>query len=248
MVSCECNSKQGSLTTTISENEEIEIFQISNRYYEQEHEELPQELFEGNARWVEQMHENDSLFFEKLTKGQNPNYLFIGCSDSRVPAEQILGLGAGDLFVHRNIANVVNLTDHSLNAVIQFAVENLKVKHIIVCGHYDCGGIKAALAPHDHGPLHSWLCEVKEVVDGNKAELSVINSKEKRMEKIVELNVIQQCKNVMKLNRVQKSWKKYGIPHIQGIVFDIKTGQLIDLEIKNSKLYDEIKESHDSEL
>ncbi len=221
------------------------MYHPENCSYEQTHEELPQELFEGNIAWLEQMNERDASFFEKLGKGQSPHYLFIGCSDSRVPAEQILGLGAGDLFVHRNIANVVHTTDHSLNAVVQYAVEVLKVNHIIVCGHYDCGGVKAAVSPHGSGPLHSWLEGVQEVVALHEKELSFIADEKLRMNRLVELNVMQQCQNVMRLNRVQKSWRKYGLPHIQGLVFDIHTGKIIDLGIKNSELYEAVRKEHD---
>ncbi len=217
------------------------MYHPENRGYEQSHEELPRELFEGNKEWVKEMIDRDEAFFDKLGEGQSPHYLFIGCSDSRVPAEQILGLGAGDLFVHRNIANVVHTADHSLNAVIQYAVEVLKVKHIIVCGHYDCGGVKAATLPHGCGPLHTWLDGIKEVLDVNANELSVIFDEKDRLNRLVELNVLQQCQNVMRLNRVQKSWRKYGLPHIQGVVFDIHTGKLVDLGVKNSTLYQEIK-------
>ncbi len=223
----------------------LEEYHQEDKQYEQTHEELPQELFDGNAQWVDNMHKQDAEFFDKLGEGQSPHYLFIGCSDSRVPAEQILGLGAGDLFVHRNIANVVHTTDHSLNAVIQYAVEHLHIKHIIVCGHYDCGGIKAAIVPHGNGPLHSWLEGVKEVLDLHAEDLRLITDEKERQNRIVEYNVIEQCKNVMRLNRVQKSWRKYGLPHIQGVVFDIHTGKIKDLGVKNSELYHDVKEDHE---
>lgn len=218
----------------------LEEYHQEDRPYEQTHEELPQELFDGNAQWIDQMYDQDADFFDKLSEGQSPHYLFIGCSDSRVPAEQILGLGAGDLFVHRNIANVVHTTDHSLNAVIQYAVEHLHVKHIIVCGHYDCGGIKAATLPHGNGPLHSWLDGIKEVVAIHAEDLKPITDEKERQNRIVEYNVIEQCRNVMRLNRVQKSWRKYGLPHIQGIVFDIHTGKIKNMNVRNSELYEQM--------
>ena len=182
-------------------------------------------IFENNKKWVESMTENDVDYFQKLSSGQLPDYLcvfplpnisfrnamlmednrYIGCADSRVPANEIMGLGAGEVFTTRNIANLVPNTDLSVMSVINYAVRHLHVKHIVVCGHYGCGGVKAAMTPADMGLLNPWLRNIRDVYRLHEAELDAIEGEEKRYERLVELNVIEQCRNVIKTAAVQQS-------------------------------------------
>ena len=173
----------------------------------------------------------DADFFEKLAKDQTPDYLYIGCSDSRVPANEIMGLEPGDVFVHRNIANLVNNTDLNVLSVINFAVKHLDVKHIIVCGHYNCGGVKAAMVPKDMGILNPWLRIIRDVYRMHSAELDAIEDEHQRYNRLVELNVIEQATNVIKTANVQKEFQKKGYPIVHGWVFDLHSGILIDLNI-----------------
>ena len=189
--------------------------------------------------------EKDPLFFEKLAEDQNPDYLYIGCSDSRVATEELMGVGPGKVFVHRNIANVVNTLDMSSTAVIQYAVEHLNVKHIVVCGHYDCGGVKAAMQPKDYGLLNPWLRTIRDVYRLHQEELDAIKDSHKRFHRLVELNVQEQCINVTKMAVVQESYVKNQTPLVHGWVFNIQTGELIDLHFdfegflhKIHKIYD----------
>ena len=189
--------------------------------------------------------EKDPLFFEKLAEDQNPDYLYIGCSDSRVATEELMGVGPGKVFVHRNIANVVNTLDMSSTAVIQYAVEHLNVKHIVVCGHYDCGGVKAAMQPKDYGLLNPWLRTIRDVYRLHQEELDAIKDSHKRFHRLVELNVQEQCINVTKMAVVQESYVKNQTPLVYGWVFNIQTGELIDLHFdfegflhKIQKIYD----------
>lgn len=189
--------------------------------------------------------EKDPLFFEKLAEDQNPDYLYIGCSDSRVATEELMGVGPGKVFVHRNIANVVNTLDMSSTAVIQYAVEHLNVKHIVVCGHYDCGGVKAAMQPKDYGLLNPWLRTIRDVYRLHQEELDAIKDSHERFHRLVELNVQEQCINVTKMAVVQESYVKNQIPLVHGWVFNIQTGELIDLHFdfegflhKIQKIYD----------
>jgi carbonic anhydrase len=168
------------------------------------------EIFQENARWVAGKLEKDPRYFEKLARGQNPEILYIGCSDSRVTAEDLMGAEPGEIFIHRNVANLVVATDNNLNAVVQFAVEHLKVKHIVVCGHYECGGIKAALNPSDMGQLNSWLQTLRDVYRIHQRELDAIGDARKRFDRLVELNVLEQCINVVKIDHVQRAWSKTG--------------------------------------
>lgn len=208
------------------------------------HTTLPQVLLDGNQQWANDLLKESPNYFNELSQGQSPEYLYIGCSDSRVPVEQMFGLGAGDIFVHRNIANTVSCTDNSINAVIQYAVEHLKVKHIIICGHYDCGGVKAALSPNNLGQLNNWLHSIRDVYNKYYDKLSNIENKKEKINRLIEKNVIEQCHNVMKIDHVQKSWKESGYPHIHGVVFDIYSGKVIDLGVESSALYDSVKTSH----
>ena len=184
-------------------------------------------------------------FFEKLAADQNPDYLYIGCSDSRVAAEEMMGVGPGKVFVHRNIANVVNTLDMSSTAVIQYAVEHLNVKHIVVCGHYDCGGVKAAMQAKDYGLLNPWLRTIRDVYRLHQQELDAIADADKRYRRFVEINVIEQCFNVTKMAVVQESYLQYRTPLVHGWVFDIHSGELIDLNIDFEDFIQKIQRIYD---
>ena len=200
------------------------------------------QIFENNKKWIEQKKNTDANFFEKLNKEQNPDYLYIGCSDSRVNAEDLMGAQPGDIFVHRNIANMVVSIDLNMMSVINFAVQHLKVKHIIVCGHYNCAGVKAAMIPKDMGILNPWLRNIRDVYRLHKDELNAISDEHKRYNRLVELNVKEQCINVIKTTSVQKSYIKNGTPIVHGWVFDISNGKLIDLEIDFERELEGIRE------
>ncbi len=246
----------GTTTTESHNHQQVEHAPVADAHHHHPHDEattraeaksLPACLFAGNEEWAKEMVASDPQFFDKLAQGQDPNYLFIGCSDSRVPAAQILGLKAGELFVHRNIANVVCNNDANIEAVIEYAVSHLMVEHIIICGHTDCGGVKAALSPHDHGTLTGWLSDIRNTICDHRDELAKITNENEKVTRVVELNVMEQCHNLMKLRTVQLSWKKTGIPNIQGIIFDVATGKIRDLHISNETLYNDIKTTHDIE-
>ena len=187
-----------------------------------------QHLFENNLVWAASIKEKDPEFFTKLSKQQSPEYLWIGCSDSRVPANQITNLQPGEVFVHRNIANVVVHTDLNCLSVIQYAVEVLKVKHIILCGHYGCGGIKAALENHEHGLIDNWLRHIKDVIRFNQSEFDGLDHKEK-LDLLCELNVKEQVKNICNTTIVQNAWQQDKELSIHGWIFSIENGILKDL-------------------
>ncbi len=172
---------------------------------------------------------------------------YIGCSDSRVPANEIMGLDAGEVFVHRNIANVVPNTDLNVMSVIEYAVVHLHVKHIIVCGHYNCGGVQAALAHTDMGLLNPWLRNIRDVYRLYEGELDKIENPGERYKRLVELNVIEQARNVIKTAPVQQSFQRHGFPVVHGWVFDLADGLLNDLEINFEKTLEEIKKIYDLE-
>ena len=200
-----------------------------------------QKIFENNKNWIEEKMGEDSDFFANLAKGQSPEYLYIGCSDSRVSAEEMMGLKPGELFVHRNIANVVNTLDMNSTAVIQYAVEHLKVKHIIVCGHYGCGGVKAAMNPEDLGLLNPWLRTIRDVYRIHQKELDAIECDHERYNRLVELNVQEQCINVIKMAVVQEQYLVDEYPIVHGWVFDLRTGKIIDLEIDFENILKDIQ-------
>jgi carbonic anhydrase len=202
-------------------------------------------IFKNNEKWVEDKLKLDPQYFEKLSKGQHPEFLYIGCSDSRVTAEDLMGVNPGEVFIHRNIANQVVPTDNNINAVIQYAVEHLKVKHIIICGHYECGGVKAALNPSDMGQLNSWLQTLRDVRRLHKAELEQIKDEQQLFDRMVELNVREQCMNVIKIDHVQRSWYKTGYPKIHGWIFDVRTGKLKDSGLDLEKEFMEIRDIYD---
>jgi carbonic anhydrase len=203
------------------------------------------QIFENNKKWIAEKLALDEAYFEKLSKGQHPEYLYIGCSDSRVTAEDLMGVGPGEVFIHRNIANLVVSTDSNLNAVVQYAVEHLKVKHIIICGHYECGGVNAALNPSDMGQLNSWLQTLRDVYRFHQKELDAIADNQKKFDRLVELNVREQCINIIKIDHVQRSWYKTGFPNIWGWVFDVRTGKLIDLGLKMEEEFESIRKIYD---
>jgi carbonic anhydrase len=198
-----------------------------------------QGIFENNRKWVEEKLRVDSKFFEKLSKGQNPEVLYIGCSDSRVTAEELMGANPGEVFVHRNIANMVSNTDLSAMSVIDYAVSQLKVKHVIICGHYYCTGVKSAMQSADLGLLNPWLRNIRDVYRLHQEELDNITDEEERYKRLVELNVQEQCVNVIKTPDVQKAWKERRLA-VHGWVFDVKTGKLIDLKIDFGKILEQI--------
>lgn len=202
-------------------------------------------IFENNKKWITDKLGQDADFFKKLAEGQSPEYLYIGCSDSRATAEELMGMKPGEVFVHRNIANVVNTLDMSSTAVIQYAVEHLKVKHIIVCGHYGCGGVKAAMTPQDMGLLNPWLRTIRDVYRTHQKELDEIDCEHQRYRRLVELNVQEQCINVIKMASVQERYIVDHYPIVHGWVFDISTGELIDLNIDFEEILAVIQKVYD---
>jgi carbonic anhydrase len=198
-------------------------------------------VFECNRTWAAEQKAKNPDFFALLSEGQNPDYLWIGCSDSRIPAEQITGLEAGDVFVHRNIANLVCNTDLNVMSVITYAVQHLKVKHIVVCGHYGCGGVKAAMTPKDMGILNPWLRNIRDVYRLHEKELDAIPDEEARYERLVELNVTEQCRNVIKTASVQQSYAENRFPIVHGWVFGFRDGLLKDLKFDHEKVLKEIQ-------
>ena len=199
-------------------------------------------IFENNKKWVEKKLGEDADFFKNLAKEQNPEYLYIGCSDSRVTTEELMGLKPGEVFVHRNIANLVNTLDLNAISAIQYAVEHLKVKHILVCGHYDCGGIKAAMSPEDLGLLNPWLRNIRDIYRLHRIELDAIADEKERNNRLVELNVQEQCINVIKLACVQERYIVDEYPIVHGWVFDISTGKLKDLNLDFKNILKDIQE------
>jgi carbonic anhydrase len=183
-------------------------------------------LLLSNKAWASERLELDEHYFDTLSKDQNPLFLWIGCADSRVPAEEITHADPGEIFVHRNVANMVVHTDMNLLSVLQYAVEVLKIKHIIVCGHYNCGGVKAAMTNKDFGLINKWLRNIKEVYQKHYDELQAIENEQSRFNTLVELNVKEQIQNLAKTSIVQKAWKNSQLPHLHGWVFDIHQGQI----------------------
>lgn len=190
-----------------------------------------EELFKNNQAWLKEQTERDPDFFKNLAKGQQPPYLYIGCSDSRVPANLISGTGPGEMFVHRNIANMVVNTDLSLLSVLQYAVEVLKVRDILVCGHTECGGVAAAMSDKQFGLIDNWLRNIKDVIRLHKGELDAIADEKQRLLRLVELNVIEQVHNLCSTNIVQNAWKSGQELNVHGLVYHIGEGRLKELEI-----------------
>lgn len=205
-------------------------------------------LIANNRKWAETVKKHDPDFFHNLAKVQNPEYLWIGCSDSRVPADQITGTLPGEIFVHRNIANMVVHTDMNLLAVLDYAVNHLHVKHIIVCGHYGCGGVKAALGRHDLGIINKWVRNIKDLYVINKEEIDKCETEEEKIDRLTELNVKQQVINLAKTTIIQKSWKLNQRPKIHGWVYGLEDGlikTIYEMDNENHELdpiyeYDDI--------
>ncbi|UZR99382.1 carbonic anhydrase [Chondrinema litorale] len=197
------------------------------------------QIFTNNQKWISEKLKTDNTYFENLSKGQEPEILYIGCSDSRVTAEDMMGAQPGEVFVHRNIANLVPNSDLSAMSVINFAVSHLKVKNIVVCGHYYCGGVKAAMTKADLGILNPWLRNIKDVYRIHQTELDDIADEETRYKRLVELNVQEQCLNVIKTPEYQKAVRERELA-VHGWVFDIHSGKIIDLEIDFEAITKEI--------
>lgn len=200
-----------------------------------------EKVFENNAAWIERKRAADPSYFEALSKGQSPDILYIGCSDSRVTAEELMGAAPGEAFVHRNIANMVSNLDLSAMSVIQYAVENLRVKHVVVCGHYECGGVKAAMQSTDLGLLNPWLRNIRDVYRLHRDELASLPGDQERYRRLVELNVEEQCVNVLKTSVVQIAVRERRLA-VHGWVFDISTGRLRDLHIDFDRKLEGIRE------
>ncbi len=184
------------------------------------------QLIDNNRKWAESVTKADPQFFHRLSLQQNPKYLWIGCADSRVPANQIVDLPPGDVFVHRNIANVIVHTDLNALSVIQYAVEVLKVKHIIVCGHYGCGGVKASMDNKDHGLIDNWLRHIVDVRRFHEIEIDAITDEKQKFDRLCELNVKEQVRNVMNITIVKNAIKAGQDLSVHGMIYDIKDGLL----------------------
>jgi carbonic anhydrase len=187
-------------------------------------------LFDNNRKWAAQISQTNPSFFAGLAGQQSPEFLWIGCSDSRVPANEIIGLLPGELFVHRNVANLVIHTDMNCLSVLQYAVEILKVKHVIVCGHYGCGGVKAALETQPHGLIDNWLRHIRDINQRRGGDLSRFSTEKERFDRLCELNVIEQVKNVGNTTIIQEAWQKGQKVSIHGWIYAISDGLLQDLD------------------
>lgn len=194
-----------------------------DRFYKQ--------LLENNKEWVKQKLNEDPQFFENLANGQKPPLLWIGCADSRVPANQIIGAPPGEVFVHRNIANMVIHSDMNMLSVLDYAVNVLKVKHVIVCGHYGCGGVQAAMGNQSIGLIDNWIRHIKNIYRLHKAELDAIPDEKQRLDRFVELNVVEQVGDLAKTSIVQNAWKNNAELQLHGWVYGIGSGIIKDLEV-----------------
>ncbi len=196
---------------------------------------LLRHLFKNNKAWSKKTKLQDSRFFLNLSQQQAPEYLWIGCADSRVPANEIVGLLPGELFVHRNVANIVPHTDFNCLSVIQYAVDILQVKHIIVCGHYGCGGVQAALQDQDLGLIDNWLRNIKDIALQHRLELESLADEKQRVNRLCELNVVQQVSNVCHTTIVQNAWHRGQDLYIHGWIYSIEDGILMDLNVGVSR-------------
>ena len=197
------------------------------------------QIFENNRNWIAKQLQADENYFDTLAKGQSPEFLYIGCSDSRVSAEELMGLQPGEVFVHRNIANMIPNTDLNSMSVINYAVMHLKVNHIVVCGHYGCGGVHAAMQQSDLGILNPWLRNIRDVYRIHRKELDSIKDEGEKYKRLVELNVQEQCINVIKTAEVQKANTERNLK-VYGWIFDIHTGKLVDLKIDFDEILKDI--------
>jgi carbonic anhydrase len=193
-----------------------------------------EDLLQRNRAWAEAMVEQDAAFFTTLAEQQSPAYVWIGCSDSRVPANQILDVRPGDVFVHRNVANVVVHTDLNCLSVLQYAVEVLRVGHVIVCGHYGCGGVTAALEGARHGLIDNWLRHVADVAESHAAELAPLTDEE-RLARLCELNVVEQVANVCRTTIVEDAWARGEDLTVHGLIYDLEDGLLRDLDVSRTR-------------
>ncbi len=185
----------------------------------------------GNEAWVKDKNKTDPTFFERLASGQSPEILWIGCSDSRSPANEITGTQQGDIFVHRNIANMVVHSDMNMLSVLDYAVNVLHVRHVIVCGHYMCGGVKAAMGGRQHGLVDNWVRHIKDVYRLYETELEAIKDEQERFDRFVEYNVYEQVFDLSKTSIIQNAWEDRDGPSIHGWVFDVRTGKIKDLDV-----------------
>lgn len=192
---------------------------------------LYKSLLEGNKKWVQTKLETEPDFFDKLSKGQTPQFLWIGCSDSRVPANEITNTQSGDIFVHRNIANMVVHSDMNMLSVLDYSVNILKVKHVIVCGHYGCGGVKAAMQNEQFGLVDNWLRFIKDVYRTHSEELDAIQDEDAKFDRFVELNVMEQVMDLTKTTIIQNAWTQRNEPKVHGWVYSLKTGLIKDLGV-----------------
>ncbi len=195
----------------------------------------PEDLFKRNEEWAKSKLELDANYFSRLTGIQKPKYLWIGCSDSRVPANEIVGMDPGELFVHRNVANIVPHSDANCLAVIQYAVEVLGVEHIVVTGHYNCGGIRAALGETDHGQIDNWLAYIKDVLKDHYEEISALPTEDEQVDRLCELNVIHQVRNVAKTSIIQNAWRQGKSITVHGWVYGLSDGLLRDMKVDISE-------------
>ncbi|MEO7081163.1 MAG: carbonic anhydrase [Flavobacteriales bacterium] len=202
-------------------------------------------VFENNRKWIAAKKALDKDYFTQLAEGQNPEILYIGCSDSRATAEELMGAGPGEVFVHRNIANVVGSADLNALSVVEYAIGALNVKRVVVCGHYGCGGVKAAMEAKDLGLINPWLRQIRDVYRLHRAELDAITIQDLRYRRLVELNVEEQCINVIKTAVLQKSYLRKGSPTVHGWVFDMRTGELVDLHFDFPGKLEEIRQIYD---
>lgn len=200
-------------------------------------------LLMGNKAWAKGQLEADPDYFKRLVSQQAPAFLWIGCSDSRVPADKITGTEPGEIFVHRNIANLVVNTDLNFLSVLQYAIEVLKVKHVIVCGHYGCGGVKAALSQKRYGLLDNWLKEIKDVYRNNKQELDALKGEDEKFDRMIEMNVREQVFNLSKTSIIQKAWKEEQRPQLHGWVYRLSDGIIKPVcEMDDNSLMDPLYE------
>jgi carbonic anhydrase len=201
-------------------------------------------LLDSNKRWARRVASDNPEFFSKLSQQQSPDYLWIGCSDSRVPANQIIDLPPGEVFVHRNIANVVVHTDLNCLSVVQYAVEVLKVKHIIVCGHYGCGGVKAAMEDREHGLIDNWLRHIRDVYRYYRQEIDASDDEQRRFNRLCEKNVIEQALNVCSTTVIQNAWKAEQELSVHGWIYSVQDGLLRDLDVSMASVEDFLQANH----
>ncbi len=198
-------------------------------------------LLASNVEWADRMRKIDPDFFSRLANVQNPDFLWIGCSDSRVPPDQITQTQPGEIFIHRNVANLVIHTDLNMLSVLQYAVEVLEVKHIIVCGHYNCGGVKAAMTKHSYGLINKWIRHIKDAYRLHESELTCIHDEHQRLNRLIELNVREQVYHLAETSIVQGAWAKRKAPHLHGWVYDLNDGiirPIVDIPAGAHQIHD----------